>query len=120
MTARLLLVAGICIAIWLFFNYGLAHGEDNWTNCDQAYEFCEGRPAHRDCKLWTAYGAPLNITKFHKHNPAAETAFCQENRWHMGCGTGGHEVRVEPCPIPEKYGPVDGRMPWGNVSSGQN
>jgi len=82
-----------------------AWGEDYWTDCKTAYEFCSLRPYHRDCAIWTHYKQPLSVVRWHTTPPNenASSQFCKENPWHMQCGTrmpGTNERYVEICPLP--------------------
>jgi hypothetical protein len=106
----------LAVVIMLFAT--AAHASDYWSNCEQAYEFCERRAYHRDCRIWTHWGRPLDILKWQhlQKNPAADTEFCKSNQWHMACGRGGGvEFYAEECPIPERYHPIDGVMPWAQT-----
>src|SRR2546430_2680897 len=103
-------IAAVVLAIALLWAM-TALSEDYWTNCEQAYQFCERRGYHRDCKIWTAYGKPLSVNRSYyppvKPNPNVGTPFCEENPWHMHCGYVSEILPMvhehTECPIPEKY-----------------
>jgi hypothetical protein len=104
-TLFLWLIASLFAVVFII---KVASADENWNTCAEAYTFCERRPDHRDCSIWTQYGKPLSVCRHWnmKPNPAAVTDFCKQNQWHMGCGVrsaGANEWRdEESCPIPDK------------------
>ena len=92
---------------WLFACaawYDAAHGEDHWSDCKAAYEFCtRGGLFHRDCTVWTAHGKPLSVnrSRYITRNVNVGSSFCVENPWHMACGAKQELIHEHiDCPIP--------------------
>lgn len=81
-----------------------AQAEDYWTTCERAYEFCMGRPYHRDCKIWTAWNKPLlNSVPNAKWSEIRDPNTCLPTEQYCVVRGGEYPYNTVECPIPEKY-----------------